>query len=80
VSLQLAFGYLLTEARRDAKLTQAAVARAMGTQQSAVSDWETGLVVPTIETVFRYFVAVGYASCARDVGLSAKPSGQPTNG
>lgn len=73
-SIPLAFGRLLAATRQDAKLSQRAVARAMGTTQSAVSEMESGLVVPTIETAIRYFVAVGYASCDREPSPSPSES------
>jgi DNA-binding XRE family transcriptional regulator len=45
--------------RKAAGLTQAEVARAMGTTQSAVSDLEAGAADPRLGTLQRYARAVG---------------------
>lgn len=45
--------------RKDAGLTQADVARAMGTTQSAVSELEAGAADPRLRTLQRYARAVG---------------------
>jgi DNA-binding XRE family transcriptional regulator len=55
--IELAFA--LSEARRDAKLTQAEVARLMGTSQAAVARLESGVVSPSWNSIERYARAVG---------------------
>jgi HTH-type transcriptional regulator/antitoxin HipB len=49
----------LAEARRDAALTQAEVARRMGTSQAAVARLESGLVMPSWNSIERFARAVG---------------------
>lgn len=49
----------LTARRRVRGVTQAAVAKLMGTAQSAVSELETFQVVPRIDTLCRYAEACG---------------------
>jgi len=56
-TMELAFA--LAEARRDAKLTQAEVARLMGTSQAAVARLEGGVVCPSWSSIKRYARAVG---------------------
>jgi DNA-binding XRE family transcriptional regulator len=56
-AMELAFA--LSEARREAGLTQAEVSRRMGTSQAAVARLEGGSVKPTWETVERYARAIG---------------------
>ncbi len=51
----------LTSARQSAGLTQAAVAKRMGTTQSAVSDFESGGSDPRLSTYQRYARAVNRA-------------------
>lgn len=53
----------LVQALRDRRhllnVGQRAVAKAVGTQQSAVSDWESGDVDPTLCSVLRWADALG---------------------
>ena len=49
----------LAAARRQAGLTQTAVAASMGTSEAAVSRLESGEVDPKVSTVERYAVALG---------------------
>jgi transcriptional regulator with XRE-family HTH domain len=49
----------LTLRRTSLKLTQAEVAKRMGTTQSAVSDLESGRAEPMVGTMQRYAAAVG---------------------
>jgi transcriptional regulator with XRE-family HTH domain len=44
----------LAQLRRKRKLTQRDVAEGIGTIQSAVSEWETGTVSPSLASVQRY--------------------------
>jgi HTH-type transcriptional regulator/antitoxin HipB len=62
-AMELAF--TLTEARRAADLTQAEVARRMGTSQAAVARLERGRVKPIWETVERYARALGKRAVVR---------------
>ncbi len=50
---------LLTVARAKAKLTQAQVARRMGTSQSAVARMESGNGLPSTTSLVKYARAVG---------------------
>lgn len=52
-------GALIREARRRAGLTQAELARRMGTSQSAVARWERGRQSPSFDTVIRALRACG---------------------
>jgi transcriptional regulator with XRE-family HTH domain len=49
----------LTLRRASLKLSQAEVAKRMGTTQSAVSDLESGRAAPSVSTLSRYAEAVG---------------------
>jgi transcriptional regulator with XRE-family HTH domain len=51
--------WTLVEARNRAKMTQAEVARKMGTTQSVIARIEGGRSSPTVETVRRFFQATG---------------------
>ena len=56
-TMELAF--VLAEARRDANLTQAEVARLMGTSQAAVARIESGVVSPSWSSIERFSRALG---------------------
>jgi len=49
----------LIEARSDAGLTQAEVAKRMGTTQSAIARIEGGSQLPSMKSVIRYATAIG---------------------
>lgn len=49
----------LRQSRRRQRISQRALAAALGTQQSAVSEWETGKVQPSLTSVRAYADAVG---------------------
>jgi len=49
----------LIEARSDAGLTQAEVAKRMGTTQSAIARIESGSQLPSMKSVIRYATAIG---------------------
>jgi|FLYL01.1.fsa_nt_gi transcriptional regulator with XRE-family HTH domain len=51
---------LIAEARKRAGLTQAELARRLGTHQSVVARWETGRTRPDFETVKRVVRAAGF--------------------
>jgi len=55
--MELAFA--LAEARRDAALTQADVARRMGISQATVARLESGRVMPSWNSIERFARAVG---------------------
>jgi transcriptional regulator with XRE-family HTH domain len=56
----LGSGHLIREARRLGRLTQAELARRLGTSQSAVSNWERGLDTPRVDTLARILEACGF--------------------
>lgn len=53
-------GRLIREARRLAGLTQAELARRLGTVQSAVSNWERDRDIPRVDTLARILEACGF--------------------
>ena len=53
-------GALIREARRLSGLTQADLARRLGTTQSAVSNWERGRETPRVDTLARILEACGF--------------------
>ena len=56
----LGSGRLIREARRLSGLTQADLARRLGTTQSAVSNWERGRDTPRVDTLARILEACGF--------------------
>jgi transcriptional regulator with XRE-family HTH domain len=56
----LGSGGLIREARRLSGLTQAELARRLGTTQSAVSNWERGRETPRVDTLARILEACGF--------------------
>lgn len=56
----LGSGRLIREARRLGGLTQAELARRLGTTQSAVSNWERGVDIPRVDTLARILEACGF--------------------
>ena len=56
----LGSGRLIREARRLGGLTQAELARRLGTTQSAVSNWERGRDTPRVDTLARILEACGF--------------------
>jgi transcriptional regulator with XRE-family HTH domain len=57
--LEIALAGELIKARSKAKLTQAAVAKRMGTSQSAVARMESGRALPSTASLQKYAHAVG---------------------
>lgn len=53
------YGYLIWIARRHARLTQASLARRIGSSRSAVTRWEQGNQVPSLSTLQRVAHATG---------------------
>jgi transcriptional regulator with XRE-family HTH domain len=53
-------GRLIREARGLGGLTQAELARSLGTTQSAVSNWERGRDTPRVDTLARILEACGF--------------------
>jgi transcriptional regulator with XRE-family HTH domain len=51
--------HLIRQARRRARLTQAALAQRLDTTQSAVARWESGGATPSLETLRRIVEACG---------------------
>jgi transcriptional regulator with XRE-family HTH domain len=56
----LGSGRLIREAHRLGGLTQADLARRLGTTQSAVSNWERGRDTPRVDTLARILEACGF--------------------
>jgi len=56
----LGSGHLIRAARRVGGLTQADLARRLGTTQSAVSNWERGRDTPRVDTLARILEACGF--------------------
>ena len=56
----LGSGRLIREARRLGGLTQADLARRLGTAQSAISNWERGRDTPRVDTLARILEACGF--------------------
>ncbi len=61
-------GALIREARLRSGITQAELAERLGTQQSVVARWETGVREPTMATVRRALRAAGF-----DLNVSVTP-------
>lgn len=53
-------GYLILKARASASLTQAQLARKIGTSQSMVARWESGAQVPSVRTLMKIAQATGF--------------------
>lgn len=56
----------LAEARLRRRLSQRAVAELVGTKQSSVSDWESGVSSITLPSLRRYCAALGIELCVQD--------------
>lgn len=59
VSPEMELAFAMAEARHRAQLSQAEVARRIGTSQSMVARWETGKVAPSTTSLRRYAKATG---------------------
>lgn len=64
----MSVGLLLRQARKMAALTQQELAGRVGTAQSAVAAYESGVRVPTLPTLGRLLDA-----CDHDLGIEARP-------
>ncbi|HZR12498.1 MAG TPA: helix-turn-helix transcriptional regulator [Acidimicrobiia bacterium] len=53
-------GALVRDARRYAGITQAELARRLGTKQSVISRWERGADIPRVDTLGRILQACGF--------------------
>lgn len=53
-------GYLILKARAATGLTQAQLAKKVGTSQSTVARWESGAQVPSVRTLMKVAKATGY--------------------
>jgi transcriptional regulator with XRE-family HTH domain len=65
-------GELIRECRREAGLSQAALAAALGTKQSVVSRWERGHETPRADTLAAILRACGYEA---DVVIRPRDTG-----
>ena len=65
----MAAKHLIIEARKRAGLTQAELAKRMGTYQSVVARWETGRTNPDFATVTRAVRTAGF-----DLSVSLHPA------
>jgi len=61
-------GVVIREARRRARISQAELARRLGTKQSVVARWETLATAPTVESV-----AAAARACGFDLDLRLRP-------
>ncbi|MET7242627.1 helix-turn-helix transcriptional regulator [Methylobacterium sp. EM32] len=59
VSPAMDLAFAMAEARQAAKLSQAEVARRIGTSQAMVARWETGKTAPTTTSLRRFAEATG---------------------
>lgn len=59
VSPAMDLAFAMAEARQAAKLSQAEVARRIGTAQAMVARWETGKAAPTTTSLRRFAEATG---------------------
>ena len=78
VELLAGFGDALKELRWHARMKQVEVCRATGMTAPQVSRYENGHEMPTIESLFRYLVAVGADLCdlQRVLETGKAPAGQ----
>ena len=74
VELLSGFGDALKELRWRARMKQVEVCRATGMTAPQVSRYENGHEMPTIESLFRYLVAVGADLCDLQRVLEAGPA------
>jgi transcriptional regulator with XRE-family HTH domain len=65
---------IIREARRRGGLTQAELARRLGTSQAAVARWERGHQSPRFDTVVR-----AVAACGFDLGITITPRDDQTS-
>jgi transcriptional regulator with XRE-family HTH domain len=66
----LGSGRLIREARRLGGLTQADLARRLGTTQSAVSNWERGRDTPRVDTLARRLDDVDRAQLRENLAMT----------
>lgn len=52
-------GHVLLEARKEAKITQAELAKRIGSTKSYISRIENGIIVPSVATFYRIMNALG---------------------
>lgn len=71
-------GDLLRRARRSARLTQRALARAAGTSQAAIARYETGAVLPELRTLARLLEVCGSRLTLRLAPLKTGRTGRET--
>ena len=59
IAPEMELAFAMSEARHRAKLSQAEVARRIGTSQAMVARWETGKSAPTTTSLRRFAQATG---------------------
>jgi len=57
---KMGVGYLVLKARAAARMTQAALARKIGSTQPMIARWESGAQVPNLTTMMKIAEATGY--------------------
>jgi transcriptional regulator with XRE-family HTH domain len=57
---EMGVGYLILKARAHAELTQAGLARRIGTSQPTIARWESGAQVPSVRSLMKIAGATGF--------------------
>ncbi|MBI4730071.1 MAG: helix-turn-helix transcriptional regulator [Acidobacteria bacterium] len=57
---KMGVGYLILKARAEAGLTQAQLAKRIGTSQPMIARWESGAQVPSVTSLLRIAEATGF--------------------
>jgi transcriptional regulator with XRE-family HTH domain len=57
---EIGVGYLILRARAHAGLTQAGLARGIGTSQPTIARWESGAQVPSVRSLMKIAGATGF--------------------
>ncbi|MFA5787748.1 MAG: helix-turn-helix transcriptional regulator [Actinomycetota bacterium] len=57
---EMGFGYLVLKARADAELSQAQLAKRIGTSQPMIARWESGAQLPSVSSLLRIAEATGF--------------------
>lgn len=57
---KMGIGYLILKARADAELSQAQLAKRIGTSQPMIARWESGAQLPSVSSLLRIAEATGF--------------------